>query len=314
MRYWPNPSPYTGSSIGTLLRQFQDYYNDDNAFNGHIGHLVSFKTFGSGQAGSIGGYCSTNIDDRMCYTGLRSNHTTPNALNYTRSVKVFTHEMGHLLGARHTHACVWNGNSTAIDGCASRTEGNCGTPDIPTNGGTIMSYCDHSSSGSFINFSKGFGTQPGNVIRHTADQMLNAVDRWSYTQQLGWGYFYGDGMVYTPAYGTVYLWEGNGDVCDDEGVWFYVYDGACGYGAGWFYDITYGTSRIYPLAVEQWVDCANGTQGLVAGNDNSNGNEGATISEPHLKSSKDIIPNTPDFDKLNAIVKNIDISKLEIPQ
>ena len=46
------------------------------------------------------------------------------------------------MGSSHTHACVWNGDNTAIDGCAA-TEGSCARGGIPpSNGGTIMSYCD----------------------------------------------------------------------------------------------------------------------------------------------------------------------------
>lgn len=68
-----------------------------------------------------------------------------NVPNYSWSVQVVTHEFGHLLGSKHTHACVWNGNNTAIDGCAGGTEGGCSTPGIPFNGGTIMSYCHMTS-------------------------------------------------------------------------------------------------------------------------------------------------------------------------
>src|SRR5690606_31001667 len=57
----------------------------------------------------------------------------------------------------------WNGNNTAIDGCYT-TEGGCSNPGIPSGGGTIMSYCHLTSAG--INFSLGFGTQPGNVMRN----------------------------------------------------------------------------------------------------------------------------------------------------
>ena len=79
-----------------------------------------------------------------------------------------THEIGHLLGSRHTHACVWNGNNTAIDGCAI-PEGGCTRPPTPTNGRTIMSYCDHMDSESYVNFNLGFGPQPGNVIRNSVN-------------------------------------------------------------------------------------------------------------------------------------------------
>jgi hypothetical protein len=75
---------------------------------------------------------------------------------------VITHEMGHLMGSRHTHACVWNGNNTAIDGCSGATEGGCALPGIPASGGTIMSYCHQQSVG--INFNLGFGPQPAAFI------------------------------------------------------------------------------------------------------------------------------------------------------
>ena len=59
--------------------------------------------------------CSNN---NVCYSGLANNSviTVP---TYSWNVMVITHEMGHLMGSNHTHACVWNGNNTAIDGCAA---------------------------------------------------------------------------------------------------------------------------------------------------------------------------------------------------
>ena len=77
---------------------------------------------------------------------------------------VMAHELGHILGSQHTHACVWNGNSTALDGCAGVTEGGCALPPLPPNGGSIMSYCHNTSVGT--KFGNGFGEQPGNVIRN----------------------------------------------------------------------------------------------------------------------------------------------------
>lgn len=86
---------------------------------------------------------------------------------------VIAHELGHLMGSQHTHACVWNGNDTAIDGCAGLTEGFCGTPGIPANGGTIMSYCHLRPQG--INFNFGFGTQPGAVIANRVEAAQGCV-------------------------------------------------------------------------------------------------------------------------------------------
>lgn len=90
--------------------------------------------------------------------------TWPPTLNYFWDVEVTTHEMGHTLGSPHTHACYWNGNNTAIDGCYT-LEGSCAmpVPQYPVGGGTIMSYCHLTSTG--IAFANGFGPQPGDIIR-----------------------------------------------------------------------------------------------------------------------------------------------------
>ncbi len=154
---WSSPSPYTSSSSSGLLSQFQA---NRNSFNGDLGHLVAFRG-GGGIAAGFNGFCNSNIDNRQCFSGIQSSFS--NVPTYSWTVEVFTHEMGHLMGSRHTHACVWNGNNTAIDGC-STPEGTCSRPGIPSGGGTIMSYCHQQSVG--INFNNGFGPQPGNVIRN----------------------------------------------------------------------------------------------------------------------------------------------------
>jgi Metallo-peptidase family M12 len=154
---WDTPSPYTSSSSSGLLSQFQSLRN---SFNGDLGHLVALRG-GGGIAAGFNAFCNSNTDARQCFSGI--NPTFSNVPTYSWTVEVFTHEMGHLMGSRHTHACVWNGNNTAIDGC-STTEGGCARPGIPANGGTIMSYCHLTSAG--INFSNGFGPQPGALIRN----------------------------------------------------------------------------------------------------------------------------------------------------
>lgn len=130
-----------------------------NNFNGRLAHLISGRPLGGGRA-SIDVLCSINSNHAV--SQLYSNFN--NFPSYSWDLYVFAHEMGHNFGSRHTHACVWNGNNTAIDGCSSFTEGGCSLPGIPSSGGTVMSYC-HQRNVS-INFNAGFGPQPGDVLRN----------------------------------------------------------------------------------------------------------------------------------------------------
>jgi hypothetical protein len=157
---WDIPSPYSGTSSFNLLSQFQAYRN---IFNGDLANLLGYAG-GGGIAAGFTGICNSNPDQSQCYSGISSSFN--NVPVYSWSVEVLTHEQGHLMGSRHTHACVWNGNNTAIDGCAPAAgyqyEGNCSGAPLPGGGGTIMSYCHLVPVG--INFSMGFGSQPAAVI------------------------------------------------------------------------------------------------------------------------------------------------------
>ena len=152
---WDRISPYGGTSSSAMLTQFQAART---TFNGDIAQLISYQA--SGGIAVLDGLCHPWLAARMSFSSIASNFAAVPV--YSWSTMVIAHELGHLLGSQHTHACVWNGNNTAIDGCAGITEGLCGTPGIPSQGGTIMSYCHLRPQG--INFNFGFGTQPGAVI------------------------------------------------------------------------------------------------------------------------------------------------------
>jgi hypothetical protein len=122
-----------------------------------------------------GGMGGVAFLDQLCfgnpYSFSNINKIAPGGFpTYTWNVHMMTHEFGHTIGSPHTHDCEWNGNFTAIDACYP-ISGGCPNPvpAYPSGGGTIMSYCHFQSVG--INFSKGFGQQPGDLVR---DRVFNA--------------------------------------------------------------------------------------------------------------------------------------------
>lgn len=157
LHVWNTVDPYTGPASSDYLTQFRSQKN--GVFTGDIAQLVTLSN-------SLGGIAYVNV---ICYkpyavgfAAIQANYS--NVPTYSWSVNAIAHELGHTLGSKHTHACVWNGNNTPIDGCgavAGYNEG-CNGP-IPASG-TIMSYC-HLVNGVGVNFTNGFGSQPGNVIR-----------------------------------------------------------------------------------------------------------------------------------------------------
>lgn len=161
---WDVVSPYTGTTTDEMLNQFQAY---TNGFNGDVGDLLGYS--GSGGLAFLDGLCSTGQEYSLSYCSISASYSSVPV--YSWSVAVVTHEEGHVLGSPHTHACVWNGDDTAIDGCGPSAgypyEGTCGGAPIPANGGTIMSYCHLTPVG--VNFNNGFGPQPAALIINNVD-------------------------------------------------------------------------------------------------------------------------------------------------
>jgi hypothetical protein len=157
MMVWTTDDPYNGGPGENL----SDFRENRSAFSGDLGHLVNYPaTTSVAYVNSLcGGY-------RYAYSGVEQFYDA--VPTYSWTINAMTHEMGHSLGSPHTHACFWNGNDTAIDGCgpASGNGEGCDAS-IPTNGGTIMSYCHLVSTG--INLSKGFGPQVSSYLRSNID-------------------------------------------------------------------------------------------------------------------------------------------------
>jgi hypothetical protein len=157
---WNTVDPYTGPSTSNYLDQFRNAKNGN--YNGSLAHLVGLQ--GGGGIAYVDVLCNSYYG--VGYSAV--NPTYSNVPTFSWTIEVLTHEIGHNLGSKHTHACAWNGNNTAIDGCgpaAGYSEG-CNAP-LPAVG-TIMSYC-HLIGGVGISFTAsnggGFGPQPGDRIR-----------------------------------------------------------------------------------------------------------------------------------------------------
>lgn len=151
---WTSTDPYASyNSTSTVLNAFRSQRGTNH--NGNIAHFLSSRALGGGIA-YLDVICFKNYAHGVSAIGT----SFQNIPTYSWSVEVVTHELGHNLGAWHTHSCNWTGG--AIDNCYS-PEGSCSPGPTPVGGGTIMSYCHLSSVG--INFTKGFGPLPGARIR-----------------------------------------------------------------------------------------------------------------------------------------------------
>lgn len=152
---WTTPDPYVYDYSNNL-----DYFrNYRTSFDGDLGHLVNSPSTTS--VAYLNSLCSGY---RYAYSGI--SHYYQNVPVYSWTINAMTHEMGHALGSPHTHACQWNGNYTAIDGCGPAAGYNEGCNGPMPSSGTIMSYC-HLLSNVGINLANGFGAQPAQLIQNT---------------------------------------------------------------------------------------------------------------------------------------------------
>ncbi|MFM9051076.1 MAG: M12 family metallo-peptidase, partial [Bacteroidota bacterium] len=159
IKVWTSDDPYSSiSTAGELLTAFRTTKGSN--FNGTLSHFLTTRSIGGGMA-FLDVLCNKDYAHGVSSILTFFN----NAPSYSWSVEVLAHELGHNFGSNHTHWCGWqraDGTTGPLDNCYS-SDGGCSPGPIPQNGGTIMSYCHLTTQG--INFSKGFGTEPGSVIR-----------------------------------------------------------------------------------------------------------------------------------------------------
>ncbi|MDR2206938.1 MAG: M12 family metallo-peptidase [Flavobacteriaceae bacterium] len=157
---WTSADPYSGTP-NEILNQFSANMSSQS-FDGDLAQLL--RNPATTSIAWVNTLCAGKYY-QTSYCGV--NFTYESVPTYSWNIEAMTHELGHNLGSKHTHDCVWNGDNTPIDGCgyvASQGQDGCDGP-IPTAvvGGTIMSYC-HLLGSVGINFTNGFGPQPKALI------------------------------------------------------------------------------------------------------------------------------------------------------
>lgn len=155
---WTSTDPYNTNA--TSLDYLNDFKTTRTTFNGDLAHLLTTRPLNLGGIAGLGVLC----DMPNAYAFNNIYNTYNQYPDYSLTVLIIAHELGHNLGSQHTHWCGWPGGP--IDNCVPVDDGPCTAGPSPgTIGGTIMSYCHNTGLGT--SFTNGFGPLPGNVIRNT---------------------------------------------------------------------------------------------------------------------------------------------------
>ncbi len=185
---WEGPQSSFVQFSGANYPTYQQWLGSYLAYKDHINGDMSilFVEGISNAAGVATGYgglftCSDpNTNIAVCYLANDLN-IYPEINN---SARLVAHEVGHLLSSAHTHSPLWNGNNTRLDDCS-------GDNTIPVVNGlpdgdqrTTMSYCS-SATEAASELRRGFGTQPGNMIRNFIKN--NAGVTWAEANSLSVG-------------------------------------------------------------------------------------------------------------------------------
>ncbi len=130
VRVWTTPDdPYTGLSTD-LLAELVRYGNDVETPSGRtLMHLFTAR-----RTVGFGGIAFLDVLDTPTMGYGITAYVTPTA----DRTAMFAHEIGHNIGAPHTHSCLWPDGP--LDLCAP-VEGDCHAGPVVRSEGTIMSYC-----------------------------------------------------------------------------------------------------------------------------------------------------------------------------
>ncbi len=177
VRVWTSPDSYGAeSSVGNALPAVAQAV-DPASFDADMVHLISAQNRNS--YGGIAyvscrgsGPCkATTIGTNVPFAVSQTSMSYAGVPNYSWTINVLAHEMGHNMGAPHTQACAWGPNdNVAIDGCFT-IEGSCADPGFPSGLGSVMSYC-HFAGRPGISFDLAFGQEVGD---HIYDEYLFAA-------------------------------------------------------------------------------------------------------------------------------------------
>ena len=154
----PYDTPILNENASDMLSEFRNYWNENNSdIERDLAHLLTKRTnTGTGGIAYVDVLCSesygygfsANMDNVVDFD-------FPNPV-YTWNLMVCTHEIGHNIGANHTHSCNWSPDETlnfvggAIDNCIDECVP---SGPFPENGiGTIMSYCHIGGNGINLEF------------------------------------------------------------------------------------------------------------------------------------------------------------------
>lgn len=139
LRLWSDPDPWTATSTGAELTEFQNYWNANmGGVSRNAAHFLSTRPLGGGVA-YIPALCNTPWAYAVS-ANLAGHFPFPLVDHSSQNwdIMVTAHELGHNFNGPHTHS-----TAPPIDNCGN---GDCSQ----AWGGTIMSYC-HTCSGGMTN-------------------------------------------------------------------------------------------------------------------------------------------------------------------